>query len=192
MKINNSLVIDIETQHKFQEVNHDLAKLKVSVVGVYDYSTDKYRIYREEELNELFKIMEHSQKIIGYNINKFDLPVLAPYYLGNVKQFPTLDILELVDQSLGYRVALNDLAQATLSIKKSGHGLLAINYFREGDWESLEKYCLDDVKITKMLYEYILKNGKVLFRSANGIKEIKINLPLKEEKSKSVSLSLPF
>lgn len=190
--MNNSLVIDIETQHSFQEVNHDLEKLKVSVVGVYDYGTNKYQIFRESHLNGLFKLMEHADKIIGFNINKFDLPVLAPYYLGNIRQFPTLDLLDLVYNSLGFRVSLNDLARATFGVKKSGHGLLAINYFQEGDWESLEKYCLDDVKITKMLYEYILENGKVLFRASSGMKEIKISLPVKEEKSKSVSLSLPF
>ena len=186
------IVIDIETQHSFQEVNYDYSKLKISVVGLYDYLTDSYQVFREHQLNDLFKIIEHSSQIIGFNIRKFDLPVLAPYYLGNFKQFEIVDILELVESSLGFRIALDSLARATLGVKKSGHGFLAINYFREGDWENLEKYCLMDVKITKDLFDFLQKNGKLVYQSPRGLKDIKINLPKKDSKKNPVSLSLPF
>jgi len=184
------LIIDVETQHSFQEVKHDLSRLKVSLVGTYDYQTGLYKAFREQELAGLFRLMEHASEIIGFNLNKFDLPVLAPYYLGNIRQFETVDLLELVYQSLGFRLALNDLAKATLGVKKSGHGFMAINYFRIGDWQNLESYCLDDVKITKELYEYAKANSKLLFQSAYGMKEIQIKLKSKNKKETAVSLSL--
>ena len=46
------IVIDIETQYLFQEVGYDHRKLKVSVVGTYDYAKDLYRAYTENELRE--------------------------------------------------------------------------------------------------------------------------------------------
>ena len=170
------VVIDIETQHDFREVNFDYSKLKVSVVGLYDYKNDRYQIFREEKLNPLFNLMEHASQIIGFNIRKFDLPVLSPYYLGNIKQFKVLDLLELVEQQLGFRIALDTLARATLGVKKTGHGFQAINYFRSQDWQKLEDYCLMDVKITKELYDYATKNGKLIYQSRRGLAEVKIDL----------------
>lgn len=186
------IVLDLETQHSFQEVGFDHWKLKVSVVGVYDYGKDEYKIFRENELSKLFTLLEHTPLIIGFNIKKFDLPVLSPYYIGNILQFQTLDLLEEVEKSLGFRVALDDLARATLGVKKSGHGFLAIDYFLNGDWEKLEKYCLDDVRVTKELYEYGKKEGKLYFQTASGKKEIAVSFDNSLPKNSTVSLSLPF
>lgn len=189
--MNDQIVLDVETQFTFQEVGYDYRKLKVAVVGVYDYQTSKYQIYREEDLNKLFNRMEHASKLIGFNIRKFDLPVLSPYYLGNIEQFEVLDLLQIIYQNLGFRLALDDLARSTLGVKKTGHGFLAIEYFRSGDFQKLEEYCLHDVKITKELYEYAQKHGKLIFQTHKGNKEIPIDLTDKKN-NKTVSLSLPF
>lgn len=190
--MNSPVVIDIETQFTFQEVGSDLKKLKVSVVGLYDYKSDEYITYLEEELPKLFHRLEHTSLVIGFNINKFDLPVLSPYYIGEMVQFPALDILEEVEKFLGFRVALDDLARATLNVKKTGHGFLAIEYFRKGEMDKLKAYCLDDVRITKELYEYGQKNKKLFFNTAKGIKEIPVNFEVKPQPQDHVSLSLPF
>lgn len=146
----------------------------------------------ESDLPSLFTRLEKASYLIGFNINKFDLPVLAPYYLGSIKQFATLDLLEEVEKVLGFRVSLDDLARATLGVKKSGHGFMAINYFNSGEWEKLKSYCLSDVKITRELYEHGQKNGKVLFNSAYGLKEIKVSFSMNIIPAGMVSLSLPF
>lgn len=192
MNMSNPIVIDIETQYLFQEVGYDYKKLKVSVVGTYDYGTHEYKAYFENELPSLFTKLEHASHIIGFNINKFDLPVLSPYYLGNTTQFSTLDLLEEVEKVLGFRVALDDLARATLNIKKSGHGFLAIDYFKKKEWEKLKNYCLDDVKITKQLYEFGKNNKKLYFLTSRGVKEIPVTFEIKKSANNTVSLSLPF
>lgn len=186
------IVLDLETQHKFQDVGYDVKKLKVSVVGVYDYATDKYTTYVEEELPQLFQVMEHCSVIIGFNIRKFDLPVLAPYYVGDISQFRMLDIIEDVEKALGHRLALDDIVRATLGLKKTGHGLLAIDYFREGKWQELKEYCLSDVKITKEIYEYGKKNGKLSYETHLGKREFKVNFGDFHKAPTAVPLSLPF
>lgn len=188
----NPIVLDLETQHSFQEVGHELRKLKVSVVGIYEYATNLYSSFREEDFPRLFPILENASYLVGFNINKFDLPVLSPYYLGKISQFHTLDMLEIVEKSLGFRVALDDLARATLGMKKSGHGLMAIDYYRNGEWEKLTSYCLEDVRITRELYEYGLKNKKVYFNDVRGKKEIDVNFEKNNTEESTVSLSLPF
>ncbi len=186
------IVFDIETQYSFQEVGYDHKKLKVSVVGTYDYATDKYQTFLENELPQLFAKMEHASFLIGFNSNKFDLPVLSPYYLGDIFQFSSLDLLEEVEKSLGFRVALDDLARATLGEKKSGHGFLAIEYFRKKEFDKLKEYCLHDVKLTKELFEFGKEQRKLLFQTSRGVKEIPVEFGEPKKTRQSVSLSLPF
>ncbi len=40
----------------------------------------------------------------------------------------------------------------------------------------MEKYCLDDVKITKQIYDYAFKNQKLLYRDFFKIKEIPLKI----------------
>lgn len=190
--LHNPIVLDLETQFSLQEVGNDLRKLKVSVAGIYEYATNQYLAFREEEFAQLFSKLEKASAIVGFNINKFDLPVLAPYYLGKISQFFTLDMLEIVEKSLGFRVSLDSLAKETLGLKKSGSGFMAIDYFRNGQWEKLINYCLEDVKITRELYEYGLKNGKLFFNDFRGKKEIKINFEKDTSDESTISLSLPL
>lgn len=190
--VHNPIILDLETQHSFQEVDNDLKKLKVSVVGIYEYATNQYLSFREEEFARLFPKLEKASMLVGFNINKFDLPVLAPYYLGKMSQFKTLDILEEVEKVLGFRVSLDNIAQETLGQKKTGHGYMAIDYFRRGEWDKLISYCLEDVRITKELYEYGLKNNKLFFNDYRGKKEIAVNFDKDSTEESAVSLSLPF
>src|SRR3989344_49352 len=146
------VVLDLETKKTFQEVGGKKAdQLGISVVGLYSYESDRYYTFLEQELDTLFRILEHSSLIIGFNIHSFDLPVLQPYYVGTLAQFATFDIMDEVKNAVGRRLALNDLASETLHVKKSGHGLLAVNYYNEGKWDELKRYCLDDVRITRDL-----------------------------------------
>lgn len=186
------IVLDIETQNLFTDVGYDHKKLKVSVVGIYDYLSGKYEAFLENELNKLFPRLEHTSMLIGFNINKFDLPVLSPYYVGDISKIPTLDILDEVHKKLGFRIALDDLARATLGIKKEGHGLKAIEYFKNGEMEKLRDYCLSDVKITRELYEYGKKEGKLYFQDVHAKREIPVAWNNIAGKTNNIDLTLPL
>jgi len=186
------IVFDLETQFLFQEVGHDPKKLKVSVVGIYDYADSQYSVYLENELSVLFRRFEQASLIIGFNSLKFDLAVLSPYYVGNIFQFPHLDLLGEVEKALGFRVSKNDLAKNTLGTEKSGLGLLAIEYFQNKQWDKLKAYCLNDVQITKDLYEYGKKESKLYYNSSRGRQSITVNFLADQMTNTSISLSLPF
>lgn len=173
--MNSAVVLDLETKYRFQDVNNDLSRLGVSVVGIYDYSQDAFRAFAEDELRYLFPILESCTLLIGFNLKKFDLEVLKPYYVGKIHQLPALDLLEDVERCLGFRVALDDLVRATLDRKKEGHGLTAIEYYRKKEMEKLKKYCLSDVRLTRDLYEFGKKEGKVYISDVKGKREIPVN-----------------
>ncbi len=167
--MNNEVVLDIETQNTFDEVGgYFTDKLKVSLVGVYYYETDTYESYLEHELPQMFSRLERSGRIIGYNSIGFDMPVLNNYYAGDLLNLPQLDILQHINKSLGFRIKLDAVAQATVGVEKSAHGLQAVAWWKEGNIEAIREYCLQDVKVTKEVYEFGLKNGYLLFDDRGG------------------------
>lgn len=187
------VVIDVETQLTFREAGgFNPAKLKISVAGIYDYASENYFCFEEKELSKLFPYLENASQVIGFNIVDFDLPALSPYYVGQLSKLSTLDILKHVEKNLGFRISLDDLIRETLQVKKAGHGLLAIEYFRAGYMEKLKKYCLSDVEYTRNLYEYGKTHGKVFFNTAYGRREIPVSWAETKTQTQDVNLTLPW
>ncbi|HTL70932.1 MAG TPA: ribonuclease H-like domain-containing protein [Candidatus Eisenbacteria bacterium] len=160
------VVLDVETQKGFNEVDRKkLHLLKVSVVCIYDSKTDSYLSFEEHQMLKLEEILKAADLIIGFNIRDFDMEVIAPYLITPVKNLPVLDLLVEFEKARGHRISLQSVVQATLNSSKSGSGWDAIKLFREGRMDELKKYCIDDVRLTKEVYEYGLKNGKISFIS---------------------------
>lgn len=174
----STIVLDLETQRMFQEVggHHNVHKLGISLCGVYFYDTDTFTAFKEAELADLEQyLLDHRPTIIGFNSLHFDLPVLQPYCPRlRLTDLPQVDILKDVERALGVRIKLESIAQATLLEGKSGTGLDAIRYFRANDWERLERYCLDDVRITRDVYEYGLRHNRIFYENASELRPIPV------------------
>lgn len=161
----DQIVFDIETKNSFADVGgeENLKKLDVSVVGVYSYKNNAYSCFDENELEKVKEVFRQSDLLIGFAVKRFDLPVLEKYFSSkgdfDFCNIPCLDILEEIEQSLGHRVKLDDLAKANLGIGKNAASLEAIEFYRNGEIEKLKDYCLNDVKITKELYEMLKNQG---------------------------------
>jgi DEAD/DEAH box helicase domain-containing protein len=191
--MSNEVVLDIETQNTFEEVGgYFTDKLKVSLVGCYFYETDTYESFLEADLPQLFARLEKSGRIIGYNSIGFDMPVLNNSYAGDLLILSQLDILQKIEQELGYRIKLDDVAKATLGTQKSAHGLQAVAWWKEGKINEIREYCLQDVKVTKEVYEFGLKNGFILFDTKRGErKAVNVNFAPEAVKS-AVNFTLGF
>lgn len=176
--MSGQIVLDLETQRSFDEVEgRNFEKLGVSLVGVYSYATDRFEAYREAELGRLESVLGNSSRIIGFNIKRFDFPVLQPYLPQlNLAKLTALDLLEDLHRLLGHRVSLASVAGATLDAKKLGSGLDAIHYYRSGDFASLEKYCLQDVRLTKEVYEFGKRFGHVFYYSKGGTNRMEVKV----------------
>jgi len=161
----STLVIDIETK-KAAGAREDHHNLGIAVVGVYDYLKDEFLAFEEHEIAKLEELILKRNLIVGFNIIDFDYRVLQPH-LKSVKleDVPTLDIIEEVRRFIGFRVALNNLAKHTLGEEKSGNGLEAVEWFHQGRIEDVKRYCLDDVRLTRDLYEYGKGEGVVKLES---------------------------
>jgi DEAD/DEAH box helicase domain-containing protein len=118
------IVFDLETQNIFTEVaSNDVTSLDISVACAYDSVTDTYTTVTVDELSKLWPIFEKADALVGYNSNHFDIPLLNKYYPGDLTHIKSIDLLESIRLSLGRRLRLDSVAQATIGAKKSADGL---------------------------------------------------------------------
>jgi DEAD/DEAH box helicase domain-containing protein len=167
--VRDIVVFDLETQKLADEVGgwRNISKMRVSL-GVAYTEADGFLTFTEERVPELVALLRKAELVVGFNQLGFDYEVLRPYTSEDLRSLPNLDILAEVQAALGYRLSLNHLAEFTLGTQKSGSGLEAAQWFREGKWDLLEHYCRDDVRITRDLYLFGLENGYLLYKKKNG------------------------
>ncbi len=186
------IIFDLETQNIFQEVGtNNAADLDISVGSFYDSETDNYTTVTVDQLQTVWPLLEKADALVGYNSNHFDIPLLNKYYPGDLTQIKSIDLLEEIRKSLGRRLRLDSVAEATVGAKKSGHGLQAVRWWREGKIEEIKKYCEQDVKVTKKVFDYALKNGHVKFKDGSRKREIPLDIShwtIKEEAAMTHSL----
>ena len=170
------VTFDIETANWMDETGSgNPADLKIAVVGIHDSETDSYSCFLENELSELWKILERTDVLVGYNSNHFDIPLLNKYYPGDLTRVRSLDLMQEVYGSLGRRLKLDSLAEATLGEGKSADGHQSLKWWRAGEVEKVKEYCKKDVELTKRLFDHALKHSALKYRDLGTLREIKLN-----------------
>ena len=174
------IVFDIETRNIFTDVGSSNPEdLDISVVCTYDYDTNTYASFLQEDFDKLWPILEKADMFITFNGDHFDIPLLNKYYKkaqrGDLLKTRSLDILKEIRNAYGRRMKLDQIAEGTFGIGKSGNGLDAIIWWKNGEIEKIKKYCIDDVRITKDVYEFAMKNKKLMFKEGPFVKEIKLD-----------------
>lgn len=166
----DTLVFDIETSNFFTDPDvgwDNYAALKISVVCAYSYLEGRYFCYEEHEMDKLAELFAEARRIVGFSINRYDVPVLN-HYFQRIKGAPRLwemervDLLEEIEMSSGQRVSLDRLAETNLGQHKTHHGSEAITLFREGKMDELKDYCTQDVRLTKDLYDLYRKQNYLM------------------------------
>ncbi len=183
----DTVVIDIETKNTFQDVGgrDNLKDLDISVIGVYFYAADEYRAFEEHEFAELGAMLQKTQLIVTFAGKRFDLPVMEKYFNFDVQSIRHYDILEEIEKEYGRRIGLGILAEANIGAGKTGHGLEAIELYARGEVEKLKSYCLNDVKLTKELYELIKSQGYLWIPQRNSNEMVKVVIAPAEESSQN-------
>ncbi len=188
------IFFDIETRNTFEEAgSNDPVDLDISVVCLYDSETDQYSSFEQKDFPKLWPILEKADMLVTFNGDHFDIPLLNKYYAGDLTKIKSLDLLAEIKKSLGRRIKLDNIAEATLGKNKIAHGLEAIAWWKAGEIDKIIKYCLEDVKITKEVYEYALKNKSLKYPDLGAIREIKLDTKDWEKKiDTAMTLSMPF
>lgn len=181
----DTLVFDIETQNFFTDPDvgwDNFEALKISAVGIYSYTRDKFFCFEEAEMEKVIGMFADSRRIVGFSSNRYDVPVLDHYFKRSGIPAPNLwekervDLLEEIEMAAGQRISLSRLAEANLGVKKDRHGSEAIGLYKEGRLEELKAYCLNDVKLTKEIYDLYRKQGHLLVPDRRTGEILKVNM----------------
>jgi DEAD/DEAH box helicase domain-containing protein len=171
-----TIIFDIETRNTFDEVGSpNPADLDISCVCIWDSKTDEYTSYELDELDKLWPILEASDCLVGYNSLHFDLPLLNKYYLGDLSKIKQIDLMKEIQEVIGRRIKLDDVASATMGTKKSADGLQAVLWWKQGKIEEIIKYCIQDVKVTKDVYDHAIEHGFVYYPNQGKKEEIPLD-----------------
>ena len=166
----NIVYFDLETQKSAQEVGgwNNIRDMRMSLGVTYSTCRGDYRIYTERHVDELVNELLRADLVVGFNHLRFDYEVLHYYTVLDLKQIPTLDILVDLQGTLQHRLALDDVALATLGVEKTSEGLQAIRWFRENKLVEIAEYCCYDVKITRLVHQFGAKHGQIFYRDRFG------------------------
>ena len=164
------LVFDLETQRSASDVGgwEFASKMGLALAVVYDVSRAAYRTYYEADVDRLLVDLAFADRVVGFNIDRFDLAVLSGYTDRDLGRIRTLDLLAEIHKSVGFRVSLNHLSEVNLGESKAGDGLQSLKWWKEGRIDLIEQYCRKDVEVTKKLWELGRAQGFLLQRDKAG------------------------
>lgn len=171
-----TVVFDIETANWMHDTgSSNPVDLSIAVVGIHDSETDTYSCFLESELPQLWKILERTDLLVGYNSDHFDIPILNKYYPGDLTHIQSLDLMQEIYRSVGRRLKLDTIAEATLGERKLADGIQSLRWWKQGEVDKVREYCKKDVELTKRLFDYALQNSAIKYRDFGAIKEAKLN-----------------
>jgi DEAD/DEAH box helicase domain-containing protein len=173
------MLFDLETYKSAREVGGwgNAHKMRVALGVVCHLQEGRFETFQEDEILQLITLLDTADAVIGYNILRFDYPVLAGYTgVEYRRKWPTLDLLADVRRHHRVRPKMNALAQATLGTEKSADGMKSLEWVKEGRLDLVEEYCRKDVEILRDLYLFGRRMGYVeLGDEGGGKRRLKVD-----------------
>lgn len=149
----------------------DFANMGISVICAYDYFKDRYRVFCKDNFEDFQKLVDSTDVIVSFNGLAFDNRLCQANGL-NVPDEKSYDLLVEVWAAAGlgpeYQYpshtgfGLDACVKANFPNEaKSGHGELAPIQWQRGEIGAVIDYCLQDVRLTKMLIDKIREIGQL-------------------------------
>ncbi len=185
------IIFDIETKNIFTDVgSENPADLDISVVCLYDSDKDQYFSFLEEDFSKMWPFFKEADLLVTYNGNHFDIPLLQKYTDIKLSEISHIDVFEKIREKTGRKIPLDSVAENTLGINKSGHGLDAVAWWNSGEIQKIIDYCIQDVKVTKEIYEFGLENNFLKYkdRKTAEVLKVEVDLNFKPEKKENSGL----
>ncbi len=178
------VVVDVEIAKTIEETPggwDSTDKLGISVACLWEYQTQRMRIYGPEDLNTLRNRLLAADRISGFNIWKFDFPAIWGLSREDWKKSPEIantlrdktdDLLrriwitlqlnpdEFTNDHKGWN--LDIIAISTLGKGKIGYGGDAPKWYQTGLVQKVANYCADDVALERDLTDFVDRYGYLL------------------------------
>lgn len=166
-----TLIWDLEIRDPVEDKGWEAARngqCGISCIVIWDSDSGRYHLYDEHRLEEAVDHLNSADLLVGYNTLNFDSNVVFGV-TGRFLTVPQYDILSKIWDALAHRkkgYKLDEVATATLNMGKSGNGEFATALYAQKRFGELFDYCLNDVFLTKELYNHIVDLGWI--KGADG------------------------
>ncbi len=187
--MSDHIVFDVEIQKTIEELPHgwDSTDLMgVACCCLWEFGTRRMRVYGPDDVAALKVRLHSADRISGFNILNFDLPVIWGQSKDDWKsnRWPevvalkdrltpkTDDLLRRIWQALGLNPdeftdshkgwGLDAVAKGTLGAGKIGYGGDAPKWYQDGQHARVINYCCDDVALERDLTEFVDRYGYVV------------------------------
>jgi hypothetical protein len=147
----------MEEGYEYCEGWNDHVGMGISVVGAFDYLEGFPRIFFKDNIDELWKLMDKSDKIIGFNNQDFDDKLMAAHGY-QVDKKKSWDLFREIKEAAGAHqfakgYSLDNCCKVNFGQGKSGSGELAPRLWQDGRIGAVVDYCLRDIMLTKRLLD---------------------------------------
>lgn len=173
----NIAVFDCEIKKRIEDCSngwqsHD--EMGISVCVIFDYAEMRYRVFDDKNSQEALNILKSYDLVVGFNTVGFDWKLVNATWKSEAeRRSKDYDVLREIWISKGLNpdnfvpqthggYKLDDVAFETIGMRKTANGALAPIMFQEGRIAELIDYCIEDVRIEKSLFEFVVANGYVV------------------------------
>ena len=155
---------------------NDLTGMGISCICAYDYKTDRYNVFCEDNFGAFQDLLnqESTDILTGFNIQNFDNKLIEAHGIHIPETVLIRDLLQDLWKQCGRvkGLGLDPMCKANGIEGKNGKGALAPVAWQQGKIGEVIDYCLHDVWMTAALIDKAGLNG-CLVNPNGGI----INLP---------------
>lgn len=149
----------------------DFTNMGISVICAYDYATDRYRAFCDDNFGEFEILVDSTDCVVGFNSLAFDNKLCAEYGI-KVPDEKSYDLLVEIwagnklgpnfvyPSHAGY--GLDSMAKANVGQQKTNNGAFAPVLWQRGQIGQVIDYCLQDVALTKKLVDMVCINGGLM------------------------------
>lgn len=159
----------------------DIYRMGISVVCAYDYHTDRYRVFCDDNREEFIALVEARDIVCGFNNLAFDDRVVEATWGYRIDPGRSYDILVATWRAAGLGpkyvypshsgYGLEAMCEANLIGRKTGRGTQAPVDWQRGRVGSVVDYCLNDVALTVELLNRIIRYGRLRDPKTGGVLE---------------------
>ena len=172
------VVLDVGTKKSFNReyTQGQVDRLQMNMACVWDSESKRIEVYDEEAVNDLVSHLKEANIVVGFNITRFDYKVLSGYsphesIVADLRP-KTVDLLRLIEEQLGHRLKLGDVASKTIGKSKLPKGSRG-----KGRIHKIES-CKRDVELARDLFMHILNKGYIEYSTSAGVAASKIKMDL--------------
>ena len=148
----------------------DFKGMGISCICAYDYDSGRWRVFFDDNLNQFQKLIDISDFVIGFNSDHFDNRLCKAHGV-TISEEKSYDIYMEIKKADGYApndrikgYSLDDCVRANLGsevVGKTEDGALAPVFYQRGQYGRLVDYCMNDVYLTRLLFEMAVERRLV-------------------------------